>query len=167
MPVTTSPEPVTTFLHQQMPATTSPEPTTTFLHQQIPATTSSGPANTFLHRQIPVLNQQPPIQRIPVLYQLSRPAPATRSCPNDHHPAAAIVRRYAFFNLRFAIIKFGLLKKTLVLSFLPSSLSITHISKVCGDRYIYLASATGSSFGGIYTEHTVILLWGIADIATA
>ena len=134
--------PAATFLHPQTPATNSPEPATNFLHQQIPATTSSGPANTFLHQQIPVLNQRPPIQRIPILYQLSRPTPATRSCSNDHHPAAAIVRRTLFFDLRFTIIKFGLSKKTLVLSFLPSSLSITYISRVCGDRYTYLASAT-------------------------
>ena len=99
-PATTNPEPVTTFLHQQTPATNSPEPVTTFLHQQTPATTSSGPANTFLHQQIPVLNQRPPIQRIPVLYQLSRPAPATRSRSTDHPPAAAIVRRTPF---RFTI----------------------------------------------------------------
>ena len=97
---TTSPKPVTTFLHQQTPATTSPEPATTFLHQQTPATSSSGPANTFQHQQIPVVNQLPPIQRIPVLYQLSRPDPATRSCSNDHHPATAIVRRTLF---RFTI----------------------------------------------------------------
>ena len=99
--------PASTFLHQQIsagtsstPATTSPEPVTTFLHQQTPATNSSGPANTFLHQQIPVLNQRPPIQRIPVLYQLSKPAPAIRSCSNDHHLAAAIVRRTLF---RFTI----------------------------------------------------------------
>ena len=122
-PATISPEPVTAFLHQQTPAatflhqqtpadtflhqqipaaissapaTTSPGPVTTFLHQQTPATTSSGPANTFLYQQIPILNQRPTIQRIPVLYQLSRPAPATRSCSNDHHPVAAIVSPYAF-----------------------------------------------------------------------
>ena len=86
--------------HFPAPATNSPEPVTTFLHQQIPAITSSGPANTFLHQQIPALNQWPPIQRIPVLYQLSRPAPATRSCSNDHHLAAVIVRRTLF---RFTI----------------------------------------------------------------
>ena len=131
-----------TFLHQQIPAatssataTTSPEPATTSLHQQIPATTSPRPANTFLHRQIPVLHQRPPIQRIPVSYQLSKPDPTITIRPR---------RLFAvrFFDLRFAIIKFGLSKNTLVLSFLPSSLSITYISKVCGDRYIYLASAT-------------------------
>ena len=46
-------------------------PATAFLQQQTPAATSSRPANTFLHQQISVLNQRPPIQRIPVLYQLS------------------------------------------------------------------------------------------------
>ena len=95
-PAAASPAPATTFLHLQTPATTSPEIATTFLYQQIPTTTSPGPVNSLLHQQIPVLNQRPPIQRIPVLYQLPRPAPATRSCSSDHHPVAAIVRRTLF-----------------------------------------------------------------------
>ena len=70
------------------------------MHQQIPATTSPKPATIFLHQRKPVLHQRPSIQRIPVLYQLSRPAPATWSCSNDHHPSAAIVRRTLF---RFTI----------------------------------------------------------------
>ena len=82
------------------PADTSNYPSWTSEHLPAPADTSPGPANTFLHQQIPFLNQRPPIQRIPVLYQLSRPAPATRSCSNDHHPDAAIVRRTLF---RFTI----------------------------------------------------------------
>ena len=80
------PKPATTFLHQQIPATTS----------SAPATTSPEPETTFLHQQKLILHQWPPIQRIPVLYQLSRLAPATRSCSNDHHPAAAIARRTLF-----------------------------------------------------------------------
>ena len=105
-PATTSPEPVTHLLHQQTPAITSPEPETTFLHQQILATTSPEPATTFLHQQIPVLNQRPSSctsgnqsctsDHLSKLYELSRPASATRSCSNDHHPAAAIVRRTLF-----------------------------------------------------------------------
>ena len=69
-------------------------------HFPAPATTSLEPATTFLHQQKPVLHQQPPIQRLQVLYQLSRPAPAIRSCSNNRHLATAIVRRMLF---RFTI----------------------------------------------------------------
>ena len=31
---------------------------------------------------------------------------------------------------------------------------------------LFSSSSLGSSFGGIYTEHTVIVLWRVADIAT-
>ena len=93
---TTGLEPATTFLHQQIPATTSPGPATTFLHQQI----RPKPVTIFLYQRKPVMHQRPSIQRIPVLYQLSRPAPVTTSCSNDHHPSAAIVRRTLF---RFTI----------------------------------------------------------------
>ena len=116
-PAITSPEPATTFLHQQTPATTSsapattrPEPATAFLRQQIPATTSSEPATTsletattFLQQQIPVLNQWPlsctswnqscTSDHLSNEYQSCTSYPATRSCSNDHHPAAAIVCR--------------------------------------------------------------------------
>ena len=118
--------------HFPAPANTSPEPATNFLHQQ----------KLVLYQQKPVLHQRPPIQRIPVLYQLSRPAPATRSCSNDHHPAATIVHRTLFrFTIRHNKV-WPFEATPLVLSFLPSLLSITYISKVCGDWYIYLASAT-------------------------
>ena len=85
------------------------------------------------------------------------PKPATNeyqsctSCPDllqrlDPVPTITIRPRWlfavSFLDLRFATIKFGFSKKTLVLSSLPSSLSITYISKVCGDQYIYLTSAT-------------------------
>ena len=58
-------------------------------HLPVPADTSPKPATIFLH-------QRPSIQRILVLYQQTRPAPATRSCSNDHHPASAIIRRTLF-----------------------------------------------------------------------
>ena len=32
---------------------------------------------------------------------------------------------------------------------------------------LFISNSLGSSFGGIYTEHTVIVLWRVADIATA
>ena len=32
---------------------------------------------------------------------------------------------------------------------------------------LFSSKSLGSSFGGIYTEHTVIVLWRVADIATA
>ena len=79
-------------------------------HLLAPADTSPKPATIFLDQRKPVLHQRPSMQRILVLYQLSRPAPATRSCSNDHHPASAIVR-CTLFRLRFAIIKFGLRKQ--------------------------------------------------------
>ena len=69
-------------------------------HFPAPADTSPKSATIFLHQRKPVLHQRPPIQRIPVLYQLSRPAPATRSYFNDRHPGAAIIRRTLF---RFTI----------------------------------------------------------------
>ena len=43
------------------------------------------------------------------------------------------------------------------------------IMKGLGNCFIELFSSNslGSSFGGIYTEHTIIILWRVADIATA
>ena len=43
------------------------------------------------------------------------------------------------------------------------------ITKGLGSCSINLFSSNflGSSFGGIYTEHTVIVLWRVADIAIA
>ena len=167
----TSSGPANTFLHQQIPATTSPGPANTFLHQQIPVLNQRPLSCTSRRQQLPVLNQRPlsctsRYQQLPVLdqwtpsctsrYQSLTSDPLSneyQSCTNypdllqrlDPAPTITIrpQRLFAvrFFDLRFAIIKFRLSKKTLVLSFLPSSLSITYISKVCGDQYIYLASA--------------------------
>ena len=101
----TCPAPATIFLHQQIPAATCPEPETflqqrlsvlhpqlSVLHQRLPSCTSRYQQLPVLHQQLQVLNQRPPIQWKLVLYQLSRSTPATRSCFNDHHPVAAIVR---------------------------------------------------------------------------
>ena len=44
-------------------------------HFPAPADTSPALETIFLHQRKPVLHQRPPIQWIPVLYQLSRPAP--------------------------------------------------------------------------------------------
>ena len=43
------------------------------------------------------------------------------------------------------------------------------IMKGLGNCFIDLFSSNslGSSFGGIYTEHIVIILWRVADIVTA
>ena len=69
------PAPADTNDYQSRTSDRLPAPAITFLHQQIPTSTSPGPATTYLHQQIPVIHQRPPIQRIPVLYQLSRSAP--------------------------------------------------------------------------------------------
>ena len=142
--------------HLPAPATTSPEPATIFLHQQIPATTSPEPATTFLHQQTPVPNQRP-----------SSCTSGNQSCTIDHlsneyqsctsypdrlqrrDPASTITIRprrlfaVRFSDLRFAIIKFGLSKQhpcfVILAEFVVNHL---YISKVCRDRYIYLASAT-------------------------
>ena len=152
--------PTATFLHwQPLPCRSSyqsctgdhlPAASTTFLHQQIPATTSSAPTGNspkpttiFLHQQKPVLHQRPPIQRIPVLYQLSRPAQATRSCSNDHHPVEPIVRRTLF---RFMIRHNKVWHFEVTHSFCHSCLvrcQLLIFQKFCGNWYIYLASATG------------------------
>ena len=92
------------------PADTSNYQSWTSDHLPAPADTNPKPATIFLHQRKPVLHQGPSIQQIIVLYQLSRHAPVTRSCSNDHHPALAIVCCTLFW-LRFAIIKFGLLKQ--------------------------------------------------------
>ena len=52
-------------------------------HLPAPTDISSKPATIFLHQRKPVLHQRPSIQRILVLYQLSRPAAATRSSLGD------------------------------------------------------------------------------------
>ena len=59
-------------------------------HLPAPADTSPKPETIFLHQRKIVLHPRPPIQRILVLYQVSR------SWSNDHHPAPAIVRRTLF-----------------------------------------------------------------------
>ena len=126
-PAAAGPAPATAFLHQLSPSCTSRHQQLSVLNQRplsctsryqqlpvldqrLPSCTSPKPATIFLHQWKPVLHKRPSIQRILVLYHLSRPAPATRSCSNDHHPASAIVRR-TLFRLRFAIIKFGLSKQ--------------------------------------------------------
>ena len=117
-PVTTSPEPAATFLHQQTPATISPETVTTFLHQQIPATTSPGPVTTFLYLQIPVLNQRPSScisgNQSCTSNHLSNEYQSCTSYPDllQQSPSGrGDCSPYTFFNLRFAIIKFGLSKQ--------------------------------------------------------
>ena len=87
-------------LNQWPPSWTSSNQAWTNDHLPAPAATSPEPATIFMHQQMPVLHQRPLIQRLPVLYQLSRPAPATRSCSNDLHPVAVTVRHTLF---RFTI----------------------------------------------------------------
>ena len=111
--------------HLPAPAATSPEPATTFLHQQLPVLKQRPPSCTSsyqswtsdhqswlpdLYQQLPVLHQRSPsysrsyqsynsryqscisdhqsndyqsCTSYPVLHQLSSPAPATRSCTSD------------------------------------------------------------------------------------
>ena len=167
-PAATSPVPATTFLHQRspsctsnyqfcnssfqswtsehlpVPAATSPESMTTFLHQQIPAATSPEPMTTFLHQQIPVLHQRPPIQRLTVWYQLSRPASETRSCSIDHHPAAATVRCTLF---RFMI------RHNKVWPF-KATLLFGHSCLVRCQSLIFQIFAGTGTFIGIRNTHT-------------
>ena len=113
-PAATSPAPATTFLQQQLrsctsdylPALAATSPTT--------AATSPAPVTTS-----PDYQDHQTCTSNPVPHRQLDPAPTTSSW---------ILRtgvRRMIFQLRFAIIKFGL-----VLSFLSSALSITYISKV-------------------------------------
>ena len=103
-----------------------PAPATSFLHQQPPSCSTSDylPAPP-VTSPIPVTTG-PDYQRLPCLYQQSDPAPTTSSW---------ILRT----GIRHTISEYDSHKKiwpfwnnNLVLSFLPSSLSITYILKVCG-----------------------------------
>ena len=90
----TSPAPATTFLQQRPPSgpsncqfcTTSYQPCSSSDHLPAPTATSSTPSSYQFCTSDHLSND----------YQLSRPAPATRSCSNDHHPAAATVRHTLF-----------------------------------------------------------------------
>ena len=82
--------------HFLAPATTSSYQSWTSDHLPAPADTILEPATTFQHQQIPVLHQRPPVQWLPVFYQLSRPAPATKSCSSNHHLAMVTVHRTLF-----------------------------------------------------------------------
>ena len=122
------------------PADTSSYLSWTSDHLLAPADTSPELVTIFLHQQKTVLHQWQLIQRLPVLHQLSRPTPVTRSCFNDHHPAAATVRRTLF---RFTI------RHNKVWPFEATSLFCHSCLVRCqslifqkfgGDRYIYLAS---------------------------
>ena len=79
-------------------------------HLPAPVDISPKPTTIFLHQQKPVLYQRPPIQWIPVLYQLSNllqwldPAPMITIRPRQ-------LFAVRFSNSWFTIIKFGLLKQ--------------------------------------------------------
>ena len=101
LPVLNQRPPSCTSDHFPAPADTSNYQSWTSDHLPTPADTTPKPATIFLHQRKPVQHQRLPIQRIPVLYQLSRPAPTSTIRPRW-------LFAVRFSDLRFAIIKFGL-----------------------------------------------------------
>ena len=124
------------------------------LRYQIPEVTCPELVTTFLHQQIPVLNQRPSscINRNQSCTSdhLSNDYQSCTSYPDLHQrldPAPTITIRprrlftVRFSDFRFAIISLAYRSNILVLLFLPSSLSITYISKSLQGP-VYLSAST-------------------------
>ena len=139
-PADTSPKAATAFLHQRSPSSTSDYQSWTSDHFLAPADTSNYQSWTIYHLPAPTDTSPKTSNHLSALVE-TRPAPATRSYSNEHHPSAAIVHRALF---RFLIRHNKVWPFESTPLFCHSCLVVNHsyISKVCGDWYIYLASAT-------------------------